>query len=167
MIKLLTTIIILFFTSYNQNRYKSLTEVNKGLKPFEFTIYDSDYSMAYTLQYVLTEKEIKVIFIGQLEDEKSLTRFKKKLRVDETLKAISNINIASLKEYYTNPCIQDGSQLSINFEQNGKNKNVHLSNYYQPDVGQVIEFINNLVPKKYKIWYDKKTLLEYQRKCLK
>jgi hypothetical protein len=134
-------------------------------KPFELTVYDADYSMAYAIQYVLTDKDLKIIFKGELEGEKDSTLFKTNLQPSETLSKLSNINIDSLKEYYSNPCILDGSQVTVKLNKDNKTKTVHLSNYYQADIGLAIELINSLTPKEYKIWYDKVTLIKDQENC--
>jgi hypothetical protein len=134
-------------------------------KPFELTVYDADYSMAYALQYILTDKDLKIIFKGELEGEKDSTLFKTTLQPSETLSKLSNINIDSLQEYYSNPCIMDGSQVTVKLNKDNKTKTIHLSNYYQADIGLAIELINSLTPKKYKIWYDKATLLKDQENC--
>jgi len=87
------------------------------------------------------------------------------LETDETLVKLSNINIDSLKKYYSNPCIRDGSQVIIKITKGRKSKVIQLDNYYQPDIGLAIELINSLVPEKYKIWYDKATLIRDLEKC--
>ena len=136
-----------------------------NLKQFEITIYNSDYSMGYTLQYVLTEKDLKIIFIGGLEGEDDSTLFRVDIQPNVTLNKISNINLDSLQENYTNRCIEDGSQITVRLKKDSKIKMIHLSNYYQADIGLAIELINSLTPEKYKIWYDKKTLLNDQKNC--
>jgi hypothetical protein len=135
------------------------------LNPFELTITDYDYSMAYGLQYVLTEKDLKIIFKGELEGEKDTILFSTDLQVNETLRTLANLDLDNLKGHYNNPCIDDGSQISVDFKKDNKTKAVYLSNYYQKDIGIAIELINGLTPKKYKIWYDKNELLQDQKDC--
>ena len=59
----------------------------------------------------------------------------------------------------------DGSQVTVKLNKDHKSKLVHLSNYYQADIGLGIELINSLTPKKYKIWYDKERLRKGQENC--
>ncbi len=135
------------------------------LKPFKLIVYNANYSMAYAVQYVLTNKSLEIIFKGQLEKERDSVLFKTSLQANETLEKLSNINIGSLQEYYSNPCIRDGSQITVKLKKGFKSKMVHLSNYYQPDIGLAIELINGLVPKEYQIWYDKEELIKDMKNC--
>ncbi|MFL5764596.1 MAG: hypothetical protein ACJ77K_11695 [Bacteroidia bacterium] len=138
---------------------------NMNVKPFVFVVKNSDYSMAYSLQYILSDKELRIIFSGELEGEHDSTLFQKDMEPSEELSKLSNVNIDSLKELYQNPCVMDGSQIIVQLIKDGKEKTVQLSNYYQPDIGRAIELINSLTPKKYKIWYDKDELLKEQENC--
>ncbi|MCW3110354.1 MAG: hypothetical protein JWQ09_4860 [Segetibacter sp.] len=173
MTRLLIILTVLTFVSCGQTNKKSgdtnssvdTKNVDLNLKPFELIVYDADYSMAYTLQYILTDKDLKIIFKGELQGEKDSTLFKTTLQPNEALNKLSNINIDSLKESYSNPCIMDGSQVTVKLNKDHKSKTVHLSNYYQTDIGLAIELINSLTPKEYKIWYDKAKLLEDQENC--
>ena len=171
MTRLFTILTILTFTSCRQSsEITNKTCIsgdtkNLNLKPFELTVHDEDYSMAYALQYVLTDKDLKIIFKGELEGEKDSTLFKTTLQPSEILSKLSIINIDSLHEHYSNPCIKDGSQVTVKLNKDNKTKTVHLSNYYQADIGLAIELINSLTPKKYKIWYDKIILIKDQENC--
>ena len=138
---------------------------NTKIRPFEIVVYNSDYSMAYSHKYVLTEKDLKIIFKSEIEGEKDSTVFKTDLQSNENLNKLSEINIDSLKEYYSNPCIADGSQIFVKLSKDNKIKTVQLSNYYLADIGLTIELINDLTPEKYRIRYDKTTLLKYQNEC--
>jgi hypothetical protein len=174
MMRLVLILIISTFVSCGQ-RSESTTNSNlendtikhsnKNLVPFEIIVYDSDYSMAYSLQYVLTEYGLRIIFKGGLKDEKDSILFKTNLEQTLTLEKLSNINLDSLHDNYRNPCVEDGLQLTVELRKDGKNKAIHLSNYYQEDIGLAIELINSLTPSKYKIWYDKTELLENQKNC--
>lgn len=143
----------------------NITNDQVQTKPFEIRVTDSDYSMAYGLEYVLTDKDLKIIFKGELESEKDSLIFSSGLEPNESLKALSELSIDSLQKYYSNPCIDDGSQITVELKKENKSKTVHLSNYYHNKIGLVIEQINKLVPEKYKIWYDKESLLKDQKNC--
>lgn len=135
-------------------------------KPFELIVYDADYSMAYALQYILTEQDLHIVYKGDLEGEKDTTIFKAHIGGNDAIKKLTNINIDSLKTNYYNTCISDGSQITVKLTKGTKSKRVHLANYYQADIGFAIELINSLVPENYKIWYDKKSLLNYPQDCI-
>jgi hypothetical protein len=166
---IIITILSLTLSGYAANNCllsnKTIETIGYPIKPFELIVLNADYSMAYAVKYVLTEKTLKIIFKGDLEGEKDSILFKSNLETNETLIKISNINIDSLKKYYSNPCIRDGSQVMVKITKGRKSKTVQLDNYYQPDIGLAIELINSLVPEKYKIWYDKATLIKDLERC--
>ena len=89
----------------------------------------------------------------------------KSLQPSDTLQQISEINISQLKDYYANPCIEDGSQVTVVIKKGNEKKSVHVSNYYQEDIGKIIYLVNSLVPSKYKIWYDKDRLIADYKRC--
>jgi hypothetical protein len=135
------------------------------LNSFELIVTDFDYSMGYGLQYVLNNEKLKIVMKSDLEGEKDTTMYSANLKPSQVILTLSELNIDGLKEHYKNQCIDDGSQISVLFEKNQKVKSVHLSNYYHINIAPAIELINDLVPKEYKIWYDRKSLLEDQKKC--
>ena len=159
-----TLLIIITIASCGQNDKKSS---DMSILPFELILYDANYSSGYTHKFVLTNKDLKIIFKGELEGEKDTTLFETDLPPNEALKNLSNISIDDLLENYSNPYIEDGSQITVNLKKNNKTKTIHLSNYYQPDIGFAIEFINGIVPAKYKINYNKERLLKNQNKLIK
>jgi hypothetical protein len=171
--RICTILIFLLFTSCRQasdtpkvaGRSPYREKLQQHLKPFKLTVYSFNYSLAYALQYVLTEKEPQVLFNGELEGEKDMTLFRTALPPTSALQKISSIDFSSLQEYYVNPCIKDGSQLTVRLDIGTVSKTTQLSNFYQPDVGEAIELINRITPEKFRIWYDKKTLLEDQENC--
>ena len=135
------------------------------IKPFKLTLYNSNYSLAYNLKYVLTDHDLQITFKGELEGDKDSTLFRVALKPSSALQKLSNIDFSGLKEYYQNPCIRDGSQIMVEVDKDFKNKSIQLSNFYQKDIGLAIEFINRSTPKKFKIWYDKALLLKAQQEC--
>ena len=135
-----------------------------SIMPFELIIYDVKYSLGYSQKFVLTNKDLKIFYKGELEGEKDTTLFETDLQPNEALKYLSNISINDFLENYSNPYIEDGSQITVELKKNNKIKTIHLSNYYQPDIGFAIEFINDIVPAKYKINYNKERLLKNQEK---
>jgi hypothetical protein len=135
------------------------------LLPFEINITSYDFAAAYGLQYLLTNKELKIIFKGELEGERDTILFSISLEPNEKLRTLGNLNLDSLKDYYENPCIDDGSQISVEIKKNNKQKNIHLSNYFHQDIGLAIEIVNSLTPKDFKIWYDQEKLTKRLIDC--
>jgi len=140
-------------------------EKQYDIRNFKVIIVSSDYAMAYSIQILLTDKQIKVFFKSGLEGGKDTILFSKILHPSDTLQQISIININSLKKYYSNPCIEDGSQITVLIQKDNQTKSVHLSNYYQEDVGKIIYLVNSLVPENYKVWYNKERLIADYKKC--
>jgi len=154
--------------SFADNPIIAQTGANNGqndIKKFKVSIVNSDYSMAYSVLITLTNKKLEVTYSGELVGDKDSIIFSKDMAPSDTLRQISEINISNLKEYYTNSCISDGSQIIVRLIKNGQNKSVQLSNYYQEEIGKIIYLINSLVPTKYKVWYDKEKLLSDYKKC--
>ena len=163
--KLLTISIAIGLGSCAAKQDSNDTFVQVQINPFEIKVTDSNYSMAYGLEYVLTEKDLKIIFKSGLEGEKYSLVYSSGLEANESLKALSELSIDSLQEYYSNPCIDDGSQITVELKKENKSKAIHLSNYYHKDIGLAIGLINELAPEKYRIWYDKESLLRDQKNC--
>ncbi|MGN6568530.1 MAG: hypothetical protein ACTHJ0_11285 [Flavipsychrobacter sp.] len=132
---------------------------------YKLVVYAEDYALAYTLEYILTEDSLKIVNKAELVGEKDSMFFQKALSTSPSLKKIVNADMDKLKTNYSTPCVRDGSQVTVIFARGNKSKIVHLSNYYQPDIGSIIELINSLVPQKFTIWYDKKELTETMKRC--
>ena len=156
---------ILLFSFANTSVSGQINEQESDIKPFTASIINSDYAAAYSVVTVLSEKELKIIFRSGLVGARDTTVFVKSLRSTDTLKQISEINLSQLKDYYANPCIDDGSQVTVIIQKDNKKKAVHVSNYYQEDIGKIIYLTNSLVPEKYKVWYNKETLIADYKRC--
>ena len=135
------------------------------IRPFSATVVNSYCAEAYSVVTVLTDKELKVIFKSNLEGAKDTTVFLKNLQPSDTLKKISEINLNQLEDYYSNPCIDDGSQVTITLKKENKTKAVHVSNFYQEEIGRIIYLVNSIIPEKYKVWYDKERLIADYKRC--
>lgn len=136
-----------------------------AIKPFALTLLKSNYRSAYSVEYFLSETALKIIFYGEAKGNKDSVIYARKLKPTEQLQKMSEVNLDSLEVYYNNPCMEDGSILFVEITKGGKKKHVQLSNYYHPEIGKVIELINALAPKKYKIWYDKQRLMRELKEC--
>ncbi|GAA4301032.1 hypothetical protein GCM10023183_11790 [Nibribacter koreensis] len=135
------------------------------LNPFKLIIKKYDFAAAYQLQYLVTEKELRITFISEVEGEKDSILFAKHLKTTPDLKKLSELNLDSLKDYYQNPCIDDGNQILVYLAKEDKKKSVHLSNYYHPEISPVIDLMNRIVPEKYRIYHDKEKLLKWLQEC--
>jgi len=158
---------VLFFSCSNNNSSAQIkiNDTKIVVKPFTVSILNSFYAEAYSVQTILTNEDLKIVFKGDLVGEKDTSVFVKSLQPSDTLQQISEINISQLKDYYANPCIEDGSQVTVVIKKGNEKKSVHVSNYYQEDIGKIIYLVNSLVPSKYKIWYDKDRLIADYKRC--
>jgi len=138
---------------------------SQPLDQFELVFYNYDYAMAFSKKYVLTEKDLSVVFRGEIEGEKDSTIYFTKLDPSKDLKRLSKIDFINLENEYRNDCVDDGYQMSLVFTKDSIRKSIHLSNYHQEDIGNAIQLINNLVPEDHKIYYDKEELIESMKNC--
>lgn len=162
-----TTLYILFLSCSISNNREQSKDVNKNTKltPFEVKLVNSDYSTRHSLLFILTEKELKVISKDDEVGKSDSLVLNKRLQQSDTLQQISNINIRGLQDYYYNECIKDGLQITLTIKKDNTQKSIHVSNYYQEDIGKIIYLINSIVPSKYKIWYNKEKLLGDNKRC--
>lgn len=154
--KVISVMALVIFCSCNET---------KPLEPFKLVINDYDYAMAYSREFVLTEESLNIVFKGELEGEKDSVIFSTALKPTEDLRILSTFDFNSLNDRYKNFCVDDGSQILVSYTKDNKTKDIHLSNFYQKDIGFVIGVVNEVVPKKYEIYYDKDELLELQKGC--
>lgn len=154
--KIISVMALAIFCSCNQT---------KPLEPFKLVIRDYDYAMAYSRQFVLTEDDLNIVFKGELEGEKDSVIFSTVLKPTKDLRILSTFDFSSLSDEYKNSCVDDGSQILVSYTKDNKTKDIHLSNYYQKDVGFAVGVVNEIVPEKYEIYYDKAELLELQKGC--
>ena len=159
------TAFILFTSLYNDvsGQVNNLDKEN-SLEKFEITIGNSDYAGHSAVVFILTESNIKIIYRSAIVKKDSLL-FSQSLSTSDTLTQISKLNLDTLKPFYSNFCIVDGSQIFVTLNKNGNRKSVHLSNYYHEDIGKIIYLVNTLVPEKYKVWYDKEVLMSEYKNC--
>ena len=138
---------------------------NKPIEPFELSVADYNYSLAYSVLYNLTNEKLTITFRGELENEKDSVLYSTTDLPKNEIRKLSKINIDSLNVLYSNACIDDGDMKSFNFNKNGISKTVHLENYYHADLSPAIEIINGIVPEKYKMYFDKENLILAMENC--
>lgn len=154
------------FVSCTQKTKQSTTESLIGVshsanmdivKPLRLTIIESSAVPPNETKYELTENRLKISPKYNWQKKDSI-----EIQIpQEILGELSMVRIDSLKDYYVNECIMDGFSIAINL----KNKTVRVTNYYQPQIGFIIETLNSAMPEKYKIYYDKKSLVKSQEGC--
>ena len=156
------------------NRVKDSLKQHPCAGTFRFWVSDIDKAGYSRTTYSITEDSLVIkegpydfIYLAKNYSKDSVY-FKRALTQSETI-LLANIEQAlesdTLKESYTNFCIMDGLILSFSFESAKFSKDVTVSNYYNEGIANVVGLINKIAPKKYRIWYDKKTLLKQQSEC--
>ena len=138
---------------------------NEPIEKFELSVADYNYSMAYSVLYKLTDKKLTITFRGELENEKDSVLYSTTKLPKKSVRNLSEINIDSLSVLYSNPCISDGDIKSFEFKKNGISKSVTLKNYYHAELSPAIEIINEIVPEKFKMNFDKTDLIESLENC--
>lgn len=138
---------------------------NRPIEPFELLIADSDYSLGYSIRYKISDKKLKVIFHGELENEKDSILYETTKLPKQKIQQLSSINVDSLNVYYANSCMRDGDIKSFRFTKNQKTKSIQLQNYYHEELSLAIEIINEIVPKKFKMHHDKVGLIKNMERC--
>ncbi len=138
---------------------------NKPIEPFELSVADYNYSLAYSVLYKISDEKLTITFRGELENEKDSILYSTSELPKRKIQQLSSINIDSLNVLYSNVCIRDGDIKSFRFTKNGKSKLVSLQNYYHAELSPAIEIINGIVPEKYKMHFDKDNLIEKMKNC--
>ncbi|MBO0328922.1 hypothetical protein [[Muricauda] lutisoli] len=135
------------------------------IEPFELSVADYNYSLAYSVLYKLTNEKMTITFRGELENEKDSVLYETSDLPYKELMKLSQVNLDSLGVYYSNPCISDGDIKVYKFKKNGIAKQIQMENYYHKDISPVIEMINKIVPEKFEMYHDKKDLIESLEQC--
>ncbi len=136
---------------------------------FQLSLRDTDYSMARTRIYQLTNDQLAITVGGLQRDQDNLV-FKHEFDSEETARVVrllDSIDFEGLKEQYSNDCMDDGSQILLDFRRDTLERSIHLSNYYLVEVARIVEFANSIAPKHLEIWYDRERLLKALERCEK
>ena len=152
---------VLVVTGCSNKKSASAESPRSVIETFQLRIRNSGVITSEIHETILSEKNIKVI---QGEGKDSL-KFITPVLYSDSLNRISEIDLAKLDSLYSNECIADGLQLTAVIRRGDTLKTIHISNFYQPDIGLAIEYLNSYVPEKFRITYDKKQLEEEYIKC--
>lgn len=126
---------------------------------FMVDIFDSNYSMSYTLHYHITKDSLTIIKLNGLQNANTIHLMKKKLSIverDRILKVIKSPSFKSLKHQYKNSLIEDGDRKRIVIQLDNQKKTIEIANVYNKEIASLINSINTVLDEKYKIRYLKK-----------
>jgi len=151
--KLTFTLFVLFFfisCTYKSNQATNketlIKESNSNVidtEPFYMTVTYCYPLGFYNMRYEITGRNLKVINASYAS--KLSTVYETELP-QNIIAELSMLRLDSLKEHYFTPTM-DGFSISVNL----RNKTVTASNYYLPEIGIIVETINNFIPEKYKM----------------
>ena len=134
-----------------------LSPYNKTSK-FTIDIFDYNNSLAYTLNYHVTNDSLSIVRLNGLRHEPSICLFQKKLDPQikcRILDVLLSPAFKSLKNEYKNSLITDGDQKKIVVDINGQKKTITVQNFYNVEIGQLIFEVNRGLKNKFKIKYSK------------
>jgi hypothetical protein len=135
----------------------NLNPYNKTSK-FTVDIFDYNNSLAYTLNYHVTNDSISIVRLNGLRHEPSICLFQKKLAPQikcRILDLLLSPTFKTLKNEYKNSLITDGDQKRIVFDINGQKKIITIQNVYNTEIAQLIFEVNRGLKNKFKIKYSK------------
>lgn len=125
-------------------------------KKYSIKIIDQDYSMAYTTQYHIFNDSLVIVNIGGIESEQDSCIVNKKINESQTEKVYSflcSLNIMKLKNKYENPFVEDGDRKMVTICFNNIIKTVEINNFYQKDIANLFDVINQIIGTEFKIVY--------------
>ena len=132
-----------------------------SIQSFRLSISNSSFVATEAPVIILTEKNIRVLKgIGA-----DSLQFISPIGYSDTLSRISELSPLSLDSTYSNDCIADGLQLSVIYSKGDTIRHVQIRNFYQPDLGNALEFLNVHLPEKFRIVYDRQQLEADYEKC--
>ena len=125
------------------------------------SIYNADYSTGDGYTYRILENSVTVIESYGEIDSKPKIVWCRKFSDSPYLNYLCNLDTNIFFSNYRNSSVQDGLQLSFSFTKKKKKYQTHVSNYYSPQIDSIVTYVNLLVPERYRIWYDKEKLTEF------
>jgi hypothetical protein len=131
------------------------------IQSFQIRVMNNSFVQSESPVILLTETNIRVLK-GQGADS---LQFIIPVGFSDTLSRISEISPLALNKIYSNDCIADGLQLTVVLTKGDTTQTVHINNFYQPDLGIAIEYLNAHVPEKFRILYDRNQLEADYKKC--
>ena len=155
-------------------KYKDSIKAHPYMGPFRFWISDLDKVGYSRTTYRITQDSVEIksgpydfiYFAKNYSKDKVVYREKLDSQRVADLKTLSEtITASNLKDSYWNTCVIDGLILVFQFEWEGKVKQVNVDNYYKDKIALITDFVDKIVPEKYKIKYNKGFLEEMMKGC--
>jgi hypothetical protein len=110
--KLIALACLLYFEIAANGQANTLNK-ESNIRDFEITISSYNFPVRPFATIFLKNNELTICKKVRVAIDKDTILFDIKLNPTDTLKTISEINLANLKNYYSNNCIDDGSQIML------------------------------------------------------
>jgi hypothetical protein len=118
-------------------------------KPFRILMSESNLSMAYSHEVVLTDSLIQMSFVGGLVGENPRVIWHRRMDTatsDTLIKFLETEPWSSLNQIYFNPQIMDGRQFVFEIDYRLMRDTVQLSNMWVPPLHRLAQLVNSIVP---------------------
>jgi hypothetical protein len=125
---------------------------------YSIAVWNYNYSMAYTMYYHIDNDSLVVKRLSGIKEEKDSVLIERKINKDEQkvfIDFLSSQKIFTLKNKYSNPLVDDGDRKKIVVRFGSRTKTLEVTNFYQKDIGRLIDIINQTVNKDLYIDYRK------------
>lgn len=125
---------------------------------YSIKLWNYNYSMAYTMYYHIDNDSLTVKRISGIKEEKDSVLIERKINKQEQqvfIYFLSSKNIFALKNKYSNPLVDDGDRKKIVVQFGSRTKTLEVNNFYQKDIGKLVDIINQIVSKDVYIDYKK------------
>lgn len=121
--------------------------VAKTSYPYVVKVHDFYGAEGYALDYYVSETSIVVVLtdIGNPPEER-LNRELTEPEKAEWTAYVQTLGIDELEDVYDNPNVVDGLQQTFDFRIGGKQRQIEVFNRYVPELADLCDKINELVP---------------------
>ena len=112
---------------------------------YSIKITQVDYSLGGNLTFTLTNDSLRIVNYYQEESKIIFTsQINSKLRSD-IINWFSSFDPNKLENEYNNPTVKDGDQIYFTINTDDANKEIKVSNYYVPKLGQLVDLLNDFL----------------------
>jgi hypothetical protein len=110
--------------------------------------------MSYSIQYHFDNENLIIKKIKTLENENSSIIKNRRLNNKEQISIqyfLKTFPLNSFKDKYENYLIEDGEQKKIEIKINDTKKIIYISNFYQKDISNLINLLNQYIDKNFQM----------------
>ncbi len=121
---------------------------------FNIDIWEYNSSMSYSIQYHFDNENLIIKKIKTLENENSSIIKNRRLNNKEQISIqyfLKTFPLNSFKDKYENYLIEDGEQKKIEIKINDTKKIIYISNFYQKDISNLINLLNQYIDKNFQM----------------